>query len=138
MDRRVRRWVGVHDDPSARDLPGAARAELLALLSDDRARTLGRIAGLRRDFDDIVERSSDASRDDEHDPEGATIAFERAQVAALLAAARTQLADVDLAEERVRRGVHGDCEACGRSIPRERHRVRPTVRTCVTCAAAAT
>jgi hypothetical protein len=38
----------------------------LDLLADERARTLARVAALSRDLDDIVERSSDASRDDEH------------------------------------------------------------------------
>jgi DnaK suppressor protein len=102
-------------------------------LGAERARTLARIEALRRDFDDIVERSSDASRDDEHDPEGATIAFERAQVAALLAAARAQLGDLDRAEERLRGGTHDVCEGCGGSIPLARRLARPTARRCVAC-----
>jgi DnaK suppressor protein len=104
------------------------------LLAAERERALARIRALRRDFDDIVERSTDASRDDEHDPEGATIAFERAQVAALLAAARARLADLDLADERLRRGTHDRCEGCGAGIPVARRLVRPTARTCVGCA----
>jgi DnaK suppressor protein len=65
--------VTVDQDPESRQ-----RREVLARSADERRRTIDRLASLTRDFDDIVERSSDASRDDEHDPEGATIAFERA------------------------------------------------------------
>lgn len=110
------------------------RDELLALLEERRQRAEARLQSLTRDFDDIVERSSDASRDDEHDPEGATIAFERAQVTALVAAAEQQLADVDRAVERLREGVHDRCEVCEGAIAPERLRARPTARTCVACA----
>jgi DnaK suppressor protein len=113
---------------------GAVPAEVCRLLRLERERTVARITALTRDFDDIVERSSDAARDDEHDPEGATIAFERAQVSALLASARTQLADIDAAEERLRTGEHDTCAGCGGRIPEERRLARPTTRTCVTCA----
>ena len=108
--------------------------DLLTLLEERRQRTLRRRDALRGDFDDIVERSSDASRDDEHDPEGATVAFERAQVAALVSAAERELADVDRAVERVRSGTHDRCETCGGEVPAERLRARPTARTCVGCA----
>lgn len=107
---------------------------LLTLLEERRLRALRRCDALNSDFDDIVERSSDASRDDEHDPEGATIAFERAQVAALVSAAEQELVDVDLAVQRVRSGIHDRCETCGGEVPPERLRARPATRTCVGCA----
>jgi DnaK suppressor protein len=108
--------------------------DLLALLVERRQRTLRRRDALRGDFDDIVERSSDASRDDEHDPEGATIAFERAQVVSLVSAAEQELVDIERAVERVRSGIHGRCEACGGEILAERLRARPMTRRCVGCA----
>lgn len=110
------------------------RAQLTAALADERERTQQRIDALTRDFDDIVERSSDASRDDEHDPEGATIAFERAQVSALLESNRASLADIELALSRIETGEHDRCEHCGNPIPFERHLARPTARRCVNCA----
>jgi DnaK suppressor protein len=113
---------------------GAVPAEVRRLLRLERERTLARITALTRDFEDIVERSSDASRDDEHDPEGATIAFERAQVSALLAAARAKLLDLEAAEQRLRHGGHTTCEGCGGPIPEERRLARPSTRTCVSCA----
>ena len=102
-------------------------------LADERVRTRQRLAALTRDFDEIVEHSTDAARDDEHDPEGSTIAFERAQVAALIDATKRHLGDIEVAEARLAAGDHGGCEVCGRTIPTERHRVRPTARTCVDC-----
>jgi DnaK suppressor protein len=108
----------------------------LERLRRDRRRAEARLAALTRDLDDIVERSNDAARDDEHDPEGATIAFERAQVSALLADTRRHLDALAVAETRVRDGHHDRCERCGGPIPAERHEVRPTATTCVRCASA--
>ena len=92
------------------------------------------VRDLERQHADIVAAARDANADDEHDPEGATIAFERQQVAALLDAARRRLADVDAALERRRTGSYGVCEVCGRPIPAERLAARPSARTCVACA----
>lgn len=108
--------------------------DLLVLLEERQQRALRRREALRADFDDIVERSADASRDDEHDPEGATIAFERSQVAALVTAAEQELVDLDRAVERLRTEMHDHCEICGDEIPAERLRARPATRTCVDCA----
>ena len=53
-------------------------------LDRTRAGTLAQIDALTREFDEVVAASRSSNADDEHDPEGATIAFERQQVAALL------------------------------------------------------
>jgi RNA polymerase-binding transcription factor DksA len=108
--------------------------DLLTLLEERRQRAVRRRDALRSDFDDIVDRSSDASRDDEHDPEGATIGFERAQVAALVSAAEQELVDVDRAVERVRSGIHDRCEICAGEVPAVRLRALPATRRCVGCA----
>lgn len=96
--------------------------------------TVAQIAALDRDLAGVIDASRSSNADDEHDPEGATIAFERAQVAALLDAARRRLAELDAALERVGAGTYGRCEVCGRQIPAERLEVRPAARTCVGCA----
>ncbi len=92
------------------------------------------VEALTREFDGVVAASRSSNADDEHDPEGATIAFERQQVAALLEAARRRLADVEAALGRRAAGSYGVCEVCGRPIPAERLAVRPSARTCVACA----
>ena len=93
-----------------------------------------RLAALTHDFDDVVAASLDTNADDEHDPEGATIAFERSQVGALVRQARERLAEVDAALARLDDGSYGRCESCGRPIAAGRLEARPEARTCVECA----
>jgi DnaK suppressor protein len=103
-------------------------------LMAERAAVLAQIAALTREFDGVVAASRSSNADDEHDPEGATIAFERQQVVALLEAARRRLSDVEAALARRAAGGYGVCEVCGSSIPAERLAARPSARTCVACA----
>ncbi|MFJ8200911.1 TraR/DksA family transcriptional regulator [Streptomyces sp. NPDC096152] len=107
------------------------------LLAAERVDTLARIAALSREFDGIVEANALVAIDDEHDPEGASTAFERAHVAALLAQSREHLTELDRALERLDRGEYGRCAGCGEPIPAARLEVRPAATTCVRCAAAA-
>lgn len=102
-------------------------------LEDERRRTLRQLASLTRDFDAVVEASLDSNADDEHDPEGATIAWEREQVAALIARTSAERTELVAALARVADGSYGVCEVCGRAIPPERLDVRPAAKTCVAC-----
>lgn len=95
---------------------------------------MARIAALIAELDDIVAATTDANVDDEHDPEGSTIAFERARVSALLSQGRAYLGELALAQCRVGDGTYGVCERCGSAIPPERLSARPVARTCVQCA----
>ncbi len=104
-------------------------------LAADRAATTQRLAALARDFDGLVESASQANTDDEHDPEGATIAFERQHVAAMISQARDRLAEIDAALARLDDGSYGVCERCGQPIGDERLAARPAATTCVRCAA---
>ena len=115
-------------------LSDAKAKELRALLDAERARTQERVAALTRDFERIAESVAIGSTDDEHDPEGATIAFERAQIQALRDQAHAHLAELDRAEERLRDGGYGICAGCGQAIPVERLQARPTASRCVACA----
>lgn len=117
-------------------LPPGAAAAIRDALDAGRQDTQARITALRREFDGIVESSAGVATDDEHDPEGATIAFERAQLAALLDQARRHLAELDDALERLQQGRYGGCERCGRPIAAQRLAARPAARTCIACAAA--
>jgi RNA polymerase-binding transcription factor DksA len=102
-------------------------------LTQLRADLLEQVAALTAQFDEIVAASAGSNADDEHDPEGATIGFERAQVAALLEAARGRLVEVEAAERRIAGGEYGACTACGRAIEAPRLEARPTALTCVAC-----
>jgi RNA polymerase-binding transcription factor DksA len=99
-----------------------------------RADTVSRIAALRADVAMIVDSASSTTGDDEHDPEGATIGFERAQAMALLAQAEAQLAAIDVALDRVALGTYGYCMSCGQPIAPARLEARPEAARCITCA----
>ncbi|MFD9368386.1 TraR/DksA family transcriptional regulator [Streptomyces sp. NPDC060020] len=118
-----------HDEQGPADFE-AARARIAA----DRADTLARVAALSRDFDGIVAANALVAVDDEHDPEGASTAFERAHVAALMARAGEHLEELDLALERLERHEYGRCESCGETIQPERLEIRPAATTCIRCA----
>jgi RNA polymerase-binding protein DksA len=100
----------------------------------ERAAALAQIAALTAEFDAVVDASRASNADDEHDPEGATIAFERQQLAALLESTRRRLADVEAALARRDEGTYGICESCGRPIAPGRLEARPAARTCIDCA----
>ena len=105
-----------------------------ALLLAERDETVRRLAALTDDFAGVVAASRDTNADDEHDPEGATIAFERSQVDALVRQARRRLEEVDAALERVASGSYGTCETCGEPIAAARLEARPASRSCLGCA----
>jgi DnaK suppressor protein len=108
--------------------------EVGRVLADERHRLERLVDDLRRDLEAVIDASADANADDEHDPEGSTIGFERAQVASLLDQARSRLADVDRATTRLAAGAYGRCERCGGRVGRERLAAHPTAATCVGCA----
>jgi DnaK suppressor protein len=116
------------DDPTAQEVGTALEAE--------RAITLTRIGAMSAEFDEIVASSADSNADDEHDPEGSTIAFERAKTAALLQEARAYLDELDVAGARLEAGDYWTCVRCGGTIAAARLLARPATRTCIACAAA--
>jgi RNA polymerase-binding transcription factor DksA len=82
-----------------------------------------------------VAASLDTNADDEHDPEGATIAFERSQIGSLVTQVQHHLAEVDAAIARLDAGTYGVCERCGSPIGAERLEALPAARLCIACAA---
>ena len=107
-----------------------ARSRLGAL----RAATVRRAASLSHTFDGIVAAASDVATDDEHDPEGATIAWERQQIAALRDETAITLAQIDAAEERLADGTYGACITCRSQIGAARLEALPATPSCVRCA----
>lgn len=108
------------------------------MIADDlrrlRASAESEAAALAEELEALFAASRDSNADDEHDPEGTTIGFERAQLSALLAAARARITEIGDALARVDDGTYGLCEQCGRPIARERLAARPFARRCMTCA----
>ncbi|MBZ4486600.1 TraR/DksA C4-type zinc finger protein [Microbacterium sp. cx-55] len=83
----------------------------------------------------LAARGDPAGADDEHDPEGATLSDEWSRLEGLRIGAVREIAEIDAARARLDAGTYGICIRCGRSIPVDRLRVRPTATMCVTCAA---
>ena len=95
-----------------------------------------RLAQMEQDMAELFVASRDANADDEHDPEGQTIAYERSQLAAMIGFARAHLDEIDAAAARLDGGSYGICEVCRRAISPERLDAKPTARTCLEHAAA--
>jgi DnaK suppressor protein len=104
------------------------------VLEAERQTTMARLTAMSADFDEIVAGSADSNGDDEHDPEGSTIAFERAQVGALLDEARAHLTALQRAIDRLGAGTYGTCDGCGGPIAPERLAARPATSACIACA----
>jgi DnaK suppressor protein len=98
-------------------------------LEQARAAALAQSAALSALHAEIVAASEGSNADDEHDPEGATIAFERQQVRAVLELAWASLAQIEEAA-----GLDDRCQQCGRPIGAERLAARPSAARCITCA----
>ncbi len=82
----------------------------------------------------FVAASEDSNADDEHDPEGSTIAFERQQVLALLAQVRATGDQLRRSLAAAEAGTYETCELCGGAIDPLRLEARPQARTCIGCA----
>jgi DnaK suppressor protein len=104
-----------------------------ARLTDERRVVTERIVSLQAELTAIIEGSRFTTDDDEHDPEGSTIAFERAGIASLLRDAKAELRELDEAQVRVENGTYGICESCGNPIAEPRLDAVPAARYCIDC-----
>jgi DnaK suppressor protein len=107
--------------------PGAA-------IDAERAATAQRASALARQVQDLAEQQAHTTHDDEHDPEGVTIGYERAQLQGLLAGAQQDLEALDRAADRLAAGTYGRCGRCGGPIAPERLDALPAAETCIACA----
>ena len=89
---------------------------------------------METDLDHVVAAATLVATDDEHDPEGSTIAFDRAQLIAVLDQARRHLGELDQAIARLDTGTYGICVRCGGPVGAERLAARPPAATCIACA----
>jgi RNA polymerase-binding transcription factor DksA len=108
---------------------------VLAIVQAEQERAARRVASLEAVVATIVEGSELTSTDDEHDPEGATIAYERAQASALLRQARADCEALVNTRRQLDEGHRVVCSVCGRDIDVERLAALPTTTRCVRCAA---
>ena len=106
----------------------------LSAIEAERLSALDRVETLKTELGWLAGDMDDANGDDEHDPEGSTVAFERARVTGLLADAESHLKDLDRALAKVAAGNYAVCEVCGGDISPARLEALPATRTCINCA----
>ena len=86
-------------------------------LREERDEVRARLAIMTRDLESLFAASADSNADDEHDPEGQTIAYERSQLSALIQGAQEHLCGIEAATTRLQQGSYGICEVCHQPIP---------------------
>ncbi len=112
------------DPEIVRGMLGAERAEASTLIESMRARLAA-----------VVDAAVDEHADDEHDPEGSTLAFERGQLVSQIERSTTRITEIDAAMARLDDGTYGRCLHCGREISEVRLEALPATGVCITCAA---
>lgn len=126
--------TGQAHDPSDKApgaVPTGADLEAAGRLREQQDEVHARLESMTGDLESLFAASADSNADDEHDPEGQTIAYERSQLTALIQVAREHLAAIEAATVRLQQGTYGICEVCHQPIPTARLEARPTARTCV-------
>jgi RNA polymerase-binding transcription factor DksA len=103
-------------------------------IASARAEAESRSAALSAQIEGLADQQALTTHDDEHDPEGVTIGFERAQLLGLVAGAQKELAALDRAVSRLRAGTYGHCAHCGNEIPDARLEALPAAESCLNCA----
>ncbi|BDZ46681.1 TraR/DksA family transcriptional regulator [Naasia aerilata] len=117
------------------DRRGMDEAQARALLRAADADAVRTLADLGAEIGSITAARQDANSDDEHDPEGTTLAYERSQADALRRAAEERRIEIAAALDRLDAGTYGICVRCGDRIAEGRLEARPWARTCIVCAA---
>ena len=107
---------------------------LHAHLISDREQTARLIESTEDEMGAYVNARQDTATDDEHDPEGPTLAFERSQASAILGQSVRHLRDIDSALVRMDEGVYGRCTVCNGPIAVGRLQARPQSALCISCA----
>ena len=132
-----RGWCpGSHSSQCVSGLGAVESTETLVLQAVRSAQehTIHQVRSLEETVRSIIEASELTSTDDEHDPEGATIAYERAQAIALLRQAREDLIRLETARAVLDAGQTVVCAVCGAEIDAERIIALPTADRCIRCA----
>jgi RNA polymerase-binding protein DksA len=119
---------------TATTMTPAQLARFEARLRAERADAEERLAEFDGAMTEVRTARSDATADDEHDPEGPTMTQEWSQRTAVLADVHAELADIDRALARIADGSYGFCQRCGKRITVARLDARPTAVLCIDCA----
>ncbi len=103
-------------------------------LAQEREATTALLSAMAARMRSVIDAGADASSDDEHDPEGSTLAFERGQLLAQIDRSKARIVEADAALGRLDAGTYGCCENCGCDIADTRLEALPAARLCISCA----
>ena len=113
----------------------------MSAMDVDQARTAlaeekERLEGIKADLGDIRGESQKDSLEelssyDQHQADVATETFDREKDLSILDTVEGELADIELALQRLDDGTYGTCEACGKPIGDDRLEAMPATRFCV-------
>jgi RNA polymerase-binding transcription factor DksA len=109
--------------------------ETLATLKAERAALLHQLAELGAD--ESGELTGDMDYGDAFADAGAATA-ERTETMGIIENLKIHLDAVDRAIDRIAEGTYGVCTVCGKKIPEDRMRYRPTSSQCIDCKTAST
>ncbi|MEP6479246.1 MAG: TraR/DksA C4-type zinc finger protein [Rhodoglobus sp.] len=108
--------------------------KLRTRLEGDAEAAVAHIRDISAQMASFLESRRDTSTDDESDPEGPTLAFERAQEHSILQQAKSHSAEITAALGRIDGGTYGTCARCGSAIGFARLEARPSTPHCIRCA----
>ena len=109
-------------------------AEVRERIQVERRRLESLVESLTANFNDIADAVDASPPDDEHDPEGHTIAFERSQLSGRRDEYLRRIIELAAAERRLDDESSSRCETCDKPIPLERRLAVPATTRCVECA----
>jgi DnaK suppressor protein len=113
---------------------GSGLDEVRKQIRAEQRRLQSLVESLTANFDDLTEAADASPPDDEHDPEGHTIAFERSQLSGRRSEYLHAIAELAADEVRLDDAQSSLCNVCGAPIPHERRMAVPTATQCVECA----
>jgi DnaK suppressor protein len=116
------------------ELTDAELRRLERRLRSERANIDTEMRQLTGTLESVRHARSDASADDEHDPEGPTLSAEWSRIAGIHTELTQKSAAIDRALERMRNGTYGICIRRGEPISKERLEARPAAELCIACA----
>ncbi|MCU1408825.1 MAG: DnaK suppressor protein [Microbacteriaceae bacterium] len=116
------------------ELTDAELRRLERRLRSERANIDTEMRQLTGTLESVRDARSDASADDEHDPEGPTLSAEWSRIAGIHTELTQKSAAIDRALRRIKDGTYGICIRRGEPISKERLEARPAAELCIDCA----